>query len=153
MFTSRYQLCTFFFRFVATSIARGLNDGTASERYAYGLEVQEQSGFPGFVEVRWFWQDESGNAGLGVSGSGDVRAGITAGLLARGAEPAQAAVWAAFLHGRAGERLASSIGPLGFRFELVRNAYEGYGIYRAGISDQEKALPLSRVLSVASSFG
>jgi NAD(P)H-hydrate repair Nnr-like enzyme with NAD(P)H-hydrate dehydratase domain len=60
------------------------------------------------------WQDESGNAGLGVSGSGDVRAGITAGLLARGAEPAQAAVWAAFLHGRAGERLASSIGPLGF---------------------------------------
>jgi hydroxyethylthiazole kinase-like uncharacterized protein yjeF len=60
------------------------------------------------------WQDESGNAGLGVSGSGDVRAGITGGLLARGAEPAQAAVWAAFLHGRAGERLASSVGPLGF---------------------------------------
>ena len=60
------------------------------------------------------WQDESGNAGLGVSGSGDVRAGITGGLLARGADPAQAAVWAAYLHGRAGERLASSIGPLGF---------------------------------------
>jgi hydroxyethylthiazole kinase-like uncharacterized protein yjeF len=60
------------------------------------------------------WQDESGTAGLGVSGSGDVRAGITGGLLARGADPAQAAVWAAFLHGRAGERLASSIGPLGF---------------------------------------
>jgi ADP-dependent NAD(P)H-hydrate dehydratase len=60
------------------------------------------------------WQDESGNAGLGVSGSGDVRAGITGGLLARGADPAQAAVWAAFLHGRAGERLASSVGPLGF---------------------------------------
>jgi ADP-dependent NAD(P)H-hydrate dehydratase len=60
------------------------------------------------------WQDESGNAGLGVSGSGDVRAGITAGLLARGADPAQAAVWAAYLHGRAGERLASSVGRLGF---------------------------------------
>ena len=53
-------------------------------------------------------------AGLGVSGSGDVRAGITAGLLARGADPAQAAVWAAFLHGRCGERLASSVGRLGF---------------------------------------
>lgn len=39
------------------------------------------------------------------------------------------------------------IGPLGFRFELVRNVHEGYGIYRAGITDQEKALPLSRVLS------
>jgi hydroxyethylthiazole kinase-like uncharacterized protein yjeF len=60
------------------------------------------------------WCDESGRAGLGVSGSGDVRAGVTAGLLARGAEPDQAAVWAAHLHGRAGERLAASIGKLGF---------------------------------------
>jgi hydroxyethylthiazole kinase-like uncharacterized protein yjeF len=60
------------------------------------------------------WRDESGGAGLGVSGSGDVRAGITAGLLARGAEPDQAAVWAAHLHGRAGERLAASVGKLGF---------------------------------------
>lgn len=60
------------------------------------------------------WKDETGTAGLGVSGSGDVRAGITAGLLARGADPAQAAVWAAWLHGRTGERLASSVGRLGF---------------------------------------
>jgi ADP-dependent NAD(P)H-hydrate dehydratase len=60
------------------------------------------------------WQDESGTSGLGVSGSGDVRAGITGGLLARGAEPAQAAVWSAWLHGRSGERLASSVGRLGF---------------------------------------
>jgi hydroxyethylthiazole kinase-like uncharacterized protein yjeF len=60
------------------------------------------------------WRDDSGAAGLGVSGSGDVRAGITGGLLARGADPAQAAVWAAYLHGRSGERLASSVGRLGF---------------------------------------
>jgi ADP-dependent NAD(P)H-hydrate dehydratase len=60
------------------------------------------------------WRDESGAAGLGVSGSGDVRAGITGGLLARGADPAQAAVWAAFLHGRCGERLSSTVGRLGF---------------------------------------
>jgi ADP-dependent NAD(P)H-hydrate dehydratase len=60
------------------------------------------------------WRDDSGAAGLGVSGSGDVRAGITGGLLARGAEPAQAAVWAAYLHGRCGERLSSSVGRLGF---------------------------------------
>ena len=60
------------------------------------------------------WRDDSGAAGLGVSGSGDVRAGITGGLLARGADPAQAAVWAAFLHGRCGERLSSSVGRLGF---------------------------------------
>ena len=60
------------------------------------------------------WRDESGGAGLGVSGSGDVRAGVTAGLLARGAGPVQAAVWGAHLHGRAGERLAASVGRLGF---------------------------------------
>jgi hydroxyethylthiazole kinase-like uncharacterized protein yjeF len=60
------------------------------------------------------WRDDSGAAGLGVSGSGDVRAGITGGLLARGAEPAQAAVWAAFVHGRCGERLSSTVGRLGF---------------------------------------
>ncbi|MPQ98908.1 NAD(P)H-hydrate dehydratase [Modestobacter sp. I12A-02628] len=60
------------------------------------------------------WRDENGGAGLGVSGSGDVRAGVTAGLLARGAEAEQAAVWAAHLHGRAGERLAASVGRLGF---------------------------------------
>ena len=60
------------------------------------------------------WRDESGGAGLGVSGAGDVRAGVVGGLLARGAEPAQAAVWAAHLHGRAGERLAAEVGRLGF---------------------------------------
>src|SRR3954454_279673 len=59
------------------------------------------------------WRDESGGAGLGVSGSGDVRAGITAGLLARGADPDQAAVWAAYVHGRAGERLAAVGGRVG----------------------------------------
>lgn len=60
------------------------------------------------------WQDDSGGAGLGVSGSGDVQAGVVGGLLARGADPAQAAVYATYLHGRAGERLASSVGRLGF---------------------------------------
>jgi len=60
------------------------------------------------------WEDQSGGAGLGVSGSGDVRAGVVAGLLARGADPVQAAVWASYLHGRAGERLAGEVGMLGF---------------------------------------
>jgi hydroxyethylthiazole kinase-like uncharacterized protein yjeF len=60
------------------------------------------------------WRDETGGPGLGVSGSGDVRAGIVAGLMARGAGADQAAVWATHLHGRAGERLAASVGRLGF---------------------------------------
>ncbi|NUS50134.1 MAG: NAD(P)H-hydrate dehydratase, partial [Nocardioidaceae bacterium] len=45
------------------------------------------------------WRAEVGNPGLGISGSGDVQAGIVAGLLARGADPAQAAVWGGWLHG------------------------------------------------------
>lgn len=60
------------------------------------------------------WRVEAGGPGLGVSGSGDVQAGIVTGLCARGAEPAQAAVWAAHLHGRAGDRLAASVGRVGF---------------------------------------
>jgi ADP-dependent NAD(P)H-hydrate dehydratase len=60
------------------------------------------------------WRVEAGNPGLGTAGSGDVHAGLVAGLLARGAEPAQAAVWGAFLHAKAGDRLARRIGPVGY---------------------------------------
>jgi hydroxyethylthiazole kinase-like uncharacterized protein yjeF len=109
-----------------TEIAYALHaDEDAIERDAAAAAVELAGGTRSVVglggAVSWIaapdgrlWRDESGNAGLGVSGSGDVRAGITAGLLARGAEPVQAAVWAAYLHGRAGERLAASVGRLGF---------------------------------------
>lgn len=60
------------------------------------------------------WQISTGHAGLGTSGSGDVLAGAVAGLLARGADPAQAACWATFLHATAGDRLAPRVGRLGF---------------------------------------
>lgn len=60
------------------------------------------------------WQVLEGGPGLGVAGSGDVQAGYVSGLVARGAEPAQAAVWGAYLHAVAGERLADEVGPLGF---------------------------------------
>lgn len=57
---------------------------------------------------------QGGNAGLAVSGSGDVLAGIIAGLAARGAQLEQAAAWGVFLHARAGDRLAHRCGPIGF---------------------------------------
>jgi ADP-dependent NAD(P)H-hydrate dehydratase len=60
------------------------------------------------------WRVSVGGPGLGVSGSGDVQAGIVTGLAARGAEHAQAAVWGGYLHGRAGERLAERVGTVGF---------------------------------------
>ena len=60
------------------------------------------------------WTYDGGAPGLGVSGSGDVLAGIVGGLLARGAEPLNALLWAVWLHGEAGARLAKRIGPVGF---------------------------------------
>lgn len=60
------------------------------------------------------WKYEGGAPGLGVSGSGDVLAGIVGGLLARGAEPLNALLWSVWLHGEAGARLAKGIGPIGF---------------------------------------
>jgi hydroxyethylthiazole kinase-like uncharacterized protein yjeF len=60
------------------------------------------------------FRDDAGGPGLGVSGAGDVRAGLVAGLLARGADPLTAALWAAHVHGRAGERLSADSGPLGY---------------------------------------
>ena len=60
------------------------------------------------------WQHEGGNIGLATSGSGDVLAGVIAGLAARGADLAQAASWGVALHARAGERLAERFGKLGY---------------------------------------
>jgi ADP-dependent NAD(P)H-hydrate dehydratase len=60
------------------------------------------------------WTYEGGAPGLGVSGSGDVLAGIVGGLLARGAEPLNALLWAVWLHGEAGATLAKRVGPIGF---------------------------------------
>jgi hydroxyethylthiazole kinase-like uncharacterized protein yjeF len=60
------------------------------------------------------WTYSGGAPGLGVSGSGDVLAGIVGGLLARGAEPLNALLWAVWLHGEAGAALAKKVGPIGF---------------------------------------
>jgi hydroxyethylthiazole kinase-like uncharacterized protein yjeF len=60
------------------------------------------------------WREESGDAGLGTSGSGDARAGIVAGLLGRGADPAQAACWGAYAHAVSGQRMAPRFGRTGF---------------------------------------
>lgn len=60
------------------------------------------------------WRYRGGGAGLGVSGSGDTLAGIVGGLLARGAEPLAALLWAVWLHGEAGRALSKKVGPVGF---------------------------------------
>jgi ADP-dependent NAD(P)H-hydrate dehydratase len=56
---------------------------------------------------------EHGPIALGTSGSGDVLAGIMAGLVARGADPLVATAWAVYLHGEAGRRWVERSGKLG----------------------------------------
>lgn len=60
------------------------------------------------------WRIETGGPGLATAGSGDTKAGVVSGLIARGASVEQATVWGAHVHGSAGERLASRVGATGF---------------------------------------
>jgi ADP-dependent NAD(P)H-hydrate dehydratase len=59
------------------------------------------------------WLSENGSIGLATSGSGDTLAGILAGLLARGTAAALATIWAVYMHGEAGRRLAKRNGTFG----------------------------------------
>jgi hydroxyethylthiazole kinase-like uncharacterized protein yjeF len=63
---------------------------------------------------REIFRYDEGDVGLATSGSGDVLAGVLVGLLARGAALDQAAAWAVWLHGAAGNRLKRRIGTIGF---------------------------------------
>ncbi|MDB5719049.1 MAG: NAD(P)H-hydrate dehydratase [Sphingomonas bacterium] len=65
---------------------------------------------PGETPLRY----PGGGVGLATGGSGDVLAGIIAGLVSRGAAPQVAAAWGVWLHGEAGSRLADMRGPIGF---------------------------------------
>lgn len=83
--------------------------GTVAERYGAAVSCGDVVVADGHV-----WRKTAGNRGLGTSGSGDVLAGAVAGLLARGAGPGQAAAWGTHLHSAAGDRLAGTVGRVGF---------------------------------------
>jgi NAD(P)H-hydrate epimerase len=53
------------------------------------------------------------NPSLATAGTGDVLAGVIAGMLAQGLAPFDAALCGAYLHGLAGEVVAGDMGPAG----------------------------------------
>lgn len=81
------------------------------------------------------WHYSGGGVGLATSGSGDVLAGIIAGILARGADPVTAALWGVYLHGEAGAWLARSVGPMGFLAREISGEVprilQGFSVSRA----------------------
>lgn len=56
------------------------------------------------------YRNTTGNPGMAVGGSGDVLAGIIAGLLGQGIAPLEAAACGAWLHGAAGDLCAQELG-------------------------------------------
>jgi ADP-dependent NAD(P)H-hydrate dehydratase len=85
-----------------------------------------------------FVDPDAAARGLGTSGSGDVLAGVAAGLAARCGDGVQAAVWASFLHRLAGERLADGIGPVGY---LARELADEITPAMAGLVSREVDRP------------
>ncbi|MGN6182609.1 MAG: ADP-dependent NAD(P)H-hydrate dehydratase, partial [Thermoanaerobaculia bacterium] len=55
----------------------------------------------------------TGNPGMATGGMGDVLSGIIAALLARGADPVDAACTGVYLHGLAGDLLRDEFGDTG----------------------------------------
>jgi len=55
-------------------------------------------------------RNETGNPGMATAGSGDVLTGLLAGFLSQGIDPFDAAVLAAWVHGRAGDLAAARTG-------------------------------------------
>lgn len=85
----------------------------AAERFGAIVALKGSNTFVAAPDGRLF-RYGGGGVGLATSGSGDTLAGIVAGLIARGASPLEGTIWAVYVHGEAGKRLARRIGRVGF---------------------------------------
>jgi NAD(P)H-hydrate epimerase len=70
------------------------------------------------------WVNGSGDSALATAGSGDVLSGLLGGLLAQGASPLDAALVAAYVRGRAGERVGEVRGARGV---IASDLFDGLG--------------------------
>lgn len=62
------------------------------------------------TDGRRVYRNTTGNPGMATGGTGDVLTGVVAALLGQGLSPFDAAVLAAWVHGRAGDRAAAALG-------------------------------------------
>lgn len=85
----------------------------AAHRAAAYAGVVVMKGAETYVVGEGSWRACFGSIALATSGSGDVLAGILGGILARGADPTLAALWAVYLHGEAGRLLGIRHGSVG----------------------------------------
>lgn len=91
--------------------------------YGTGVLLKGAGSLIGFPE-RPAWRNATGNPGMAAPGMGDVLTGMIAALAAQGLELERAAVLAAWLHGKAGDRaVANGLGPVGLTAgEVAREA-------------------------------
>jgi ADP-dependent NAD(P)H-hydrate dehydratase len=126
------------------SLTRGVKDAVLADAQAAALEAARAWRAVVALKgaVTWIaapnarvWRHEGGNAGLGISGSGDVLSGMIAGFAARGAPLEQASVWSVALHARAGDKLAQRFGLLGY---LAREIPDEVPALMAGLMARQR---------------
>ena len=83
-----------------------------AEKYAedHGITLVLKDARTIVTDGKSLYINQTGNNGMATGGSGDVLTGITAGMLAAGMDPFEAASMAVFLHGKAGDLAADEAG-------------------------------------------
>lgn len=93
-----------------------------ADRYGCTLVCKDARTVVAAWNQQQVYLNSSGNDGLATAGSGDVLAGMLAGLLAQGMKGIEAAALGVYLHGKAGERAAARLGRQGM---LARDLMKG----------------------------
>ena len=85
---------------------------TSAQRFAreYGCILLLKGHHTVITDGTESYVNQTGNPGMAVGGSGDVLAGMIAGLLGQGLSPLNAAACGAWLHGAAGDLCAEKMG-------------------------------------------
>ncbi|MGJ8684881.1 MAG: NAD(P)H-hydrate dehydratase [Nonlabens sp.] len=73
------------------------------------------------VSGKSMYINDTGNPGMATAGSGDVLAGVIAGLLAQSYDPLTAAVFGVFIHGTSGDIASQTYAHEGLKASIISN--------------------------------